>query len=169
MRVPSEREPNLFFFFTHIYFPASGQAVVTGVVPSSPRFLPSILSRIGFRNPTARRFSSSVANSRSRAFRKSVCAQEKVPTTLYEYAPGGIRTHETDQTFTLPRLNSKPQQILLSYFWAIYFLNNGPPQPKMVEMTGYFFALAFVCIPIIIGHGLFHRVAFSFYSKSDFG
>ena len=32
-----------FFFFTHIYFPASGQAVVTSVVPSPPRFLPSIL------------------------------------------------------------------------------------------------------------------------------
>ena len=29
-------------FFTHIYFPASGQAVVTGVVPSPPRFLPSV-------------------------------------------------------------------------------------------------------------------------------
>ena len=31
-----------FFFCTRIYFPASGQAVVTGVVPSPPRFLPSI-------------------------------------------------------------------------------------------------------------------------------
>ena len=30
------------FVFAHFYFPASGQAVVTGVVPSSPRFLPSI-------------------------------------------------------------------------------------------------------------------------------
>ena len=30
------------FFFAHFYFPASGQAVVTGVVPSPPRFLPSI-------------------------------------------------------------------------------------------------------------------------------
>ena len=30
------------FFFSHIYFPASGQAVVKGVVPSSPRFSPSI-------------------------------------------------------------------------------------------------------------------------------
>ena len=30
------------FCFTHSYFPASGQAVVTGVVPSSPGFLPSI-------------------------------------------------------------------------------------------------------------------------------
>ena len=29
-------------FFTRIYFPASGQAVVTGVVPSPPRFLPSL-------------------------------------------------------------------------------------------------------------------------------
>ena len=28
--------------FSHFYLPASGQAVVTGVVPSSPRFLPSI-------------------------------------------------------------------------------------------------------------------------------
>ena len=44
------------FFFAHLYFPASGQAVVTGVVPSPPRFLPSVLSRIGFSNPTARRF-----------------------------------------------------------------------------------------------------------------
>ena len=32
----------MFFFLAHFYFPASGQAVVTGVVPSSPRFLPSI-------------------------------------------------------------------------------------------------------------------------------
>ena len=31
-----------FFFSSHFYFPASGRAVVTGVVPSSPRFLPSI-------------------------------------------------------------------------------------------------------------------------------
>ena len=34
-----------FFFSSHIYFPASGpQAVVTGVVPPPPRFLPSIFS-----------------------------------------------------------------------------------------------------------------------------
>ena len=44
-----------FFFFAHFHFPASGQAVVTGVIPSPPQFLPSILSRIGFSNPTARR------------------------------------------------------------------------------------------------------------------
>ena len=30
------------FFFSHIYVPASGQAVVTGVVPPPPRSLPSI-------------------------------------------------------------------------------------------------------------------------------
>ena len=30
------------YFFAHFYFPASGQAVVTGVSPSPPRFLPSI-------------------------------------------------------------------------------------------------------------------------------
>ena len=39
--------------------------------------------------------SSNVANSRSRAFRKSICPQEKVP-TLHEYALGGARAHETD-------------------------------------------------------------------------
>ena len=35
---------NIFFFFCTLllYFPVSGQAVVTGVVPSSPWFLPSI-------------------------------------------------------------------------------------------------------------------------------
>ena len=31
-----------FFFFSHFYFPASAQAVVTGAVPSPARFLPSI-------------------------------------------------------------------------------------------------------------------------------
>ena len=29
-------------FLAHFYFPASGQAVVTGVIPSPPRFLPLI-------------------------------------------------------------------------------------------------------------------------------
>ena len=48
---------------------SSGQAVVTGVVPSPRRYVPSLFSRIGFSIPTARRFSSNVANSRSRAFR----------------------------------------------------------------------------------------------------
>ena len=70
-------------------------------------------SRIGFSNPTARRFfiecCLTVANSRSRAFRKPVYAQEKVPTNLYKYALGGARTHDTDlyqargQPDTLPR------------------------------------------------------------------
>ena len=31
-----------FFFLAHFHFTASGQAVVTGVIPSPPRFLPSI-------------------------------------------------------------------------------------------------------------------------------
>ena len=39
--------------------------MVTGVVPP-PRYAPSFLSRIGFSIPTARRFSSKVANSLSR-------------------------------------------------------------------------------------------------------
>ena len=59
----------LFYLNHHFYFPAlrtrrrfypqrsSGQAVVTGVVPSPPRYVPSCLSRIGLSIPTARRFS----------------------------------------------------------------------------------------------------------------
>ena len=54
------------------------------------------LSCAGFSIPTARRFSSIVANSRFRAFRESICAQEKVPSNFYEYALGGTRTHEID-------------------------------------------------------------------------
>ena len=46
-----------FFIFSHFYFPAPGQAVVTGVVPSPPRFLPSIFIVLRvLSNPTARRF-----------------------------------------------------------------------------------------------------------------
>ena len=39
------RTSDYFFilFFAHFYFPASGQAVITGVIPSPPRFLPSFL------------------------------------------------------------------------------------------------------------------------------
>ena len=69
----------------------------SGVVLSPPRYSSTcllFLSRIGFRVPTARRLSSNVANSRFRAFRESICAQNKVPTNLYEYALGG--THEID-------------------------------------------------------------------------
>ena len=83
-----------FFFFLHTFrFPASGQAVVTGVVPSPPRFLPSIfIAHRVQQSHCSSYFSSSVANSRSRAFRKSICAQEQVPTNFYEYALGGART-----------------------------------------------------------------------------
>ena len=38
--------PFFFFCSSHFYFPASGQAVVTSVVPSPPRFLSSIFHRV---------------------------------------------------------------------------------------------------------------------------
>ena len=40
-QVRDECVVTFFFFFSHFHFPASGQAVVTGVVPFSPRFFPS--------------------------------------------------------------------------------------------------------------------------------
>ena len=39
----TKRREFFFFFFSHFYFPGSRQAVVSGVVPSLPRFLPSII------------------------------------------------------------------------------------------------------------------------------
>ena len=73
------------FFFAHFYIPASGQTVVTGGVGSCLHFL----SRIGSSNPID--LTSIVANSCSRVIRKTICAQERVPTNLYEYALEGIR------------------------------------------------------------------------------
>ena len=88
-----------FFFLSHFCFPLSGQAVVTDRCRSvpPPRFLSSIFVAHTFLQSHCSSISHrSLANSRSRAFRKSICAQEKVPTNLYEYALGGARTHETD-------------------------------------------------------------------------
>ena len=56
--------------------------------PFSPLLLPGtclhFLSRMGFSIPTARRFSSKVVNSRSRAFRWSTLVQCKAPTGMHE-------------------------------------------------------------------------------------
>ena len=70
----------LVFFYRHFYVQAQLVGGFTlsdlvdkpwsqvGFVPSPPRYVPSILWRIGFSIPTARRFSSNVASPRSRAF-----------------------------------------------------------------------------------------------------
>ena len=69
-----------FFFLLFPYLPASGQAVVTVVVPSPPPVLDFIFFRAKSLATTL--FvdsSSSVANSpRPRAFRESSCAQENI-------------------------------------------------------------------------------------------
>ena len=83
------------YFFTHVYFPASGQAAVTGIVPSSPQFLPSTLIAHRVQQSHCSSIFHRVLLTPALAlFRKSICAQEKVPTNLYEYALGGVRTHE---------------------------------------------------------------------------
>ena len=79
-------------FFSHFYFPASGQAVVSGVIPSPPRYVLSVFIAHWAQHSHCSSRSSNVANLRFRAFRESICAQEKVPTNLYEYALGGTRT-----------------------------------------------------------------------------
>ena len=86
-----------FFFHTSTSFQLLNKpwSQVSSLLPPGSRL--QFLLRMSFSNPTARRFSSSVANSRTRASRKSICTQqEKVPTNLYEYALRGARTRETD-------------------------------------------------------------------------
>ena len=103
------RENLLFSLYRHFFLLSSsarfnprrspGQAVVTGVIPYSPPVRALIfLLRIGFSIPTARRFSSNVANSRSHAFCYSTYMQGKVPTgRIYILcALGENWTHEID-------------------------------------------------------------------------
>ena len=98
-RASAQHYSYIYFFFTHMDFPASGQAVVAGrCLPFSP---PALAFNFFIAHRVQQFHCSSIfhrlfVNSRSCAFRKSICAQEKVPTNLYEYAPGGIRTHETN-------------------------------------------------------------------------
>ena len=88
--------PILVFFllFAHFYFPASEQAVVTGVVPSTPRFLPSIFIAQRVQQSQCSSMFHRVLLTHALAFSASqFVRKKKVPTN---YALGGIRTHETD-------------------------------------------------------------------------
>ena len=81
---------SLCFLTLSLYFSASGQAVVTGVVPSPPGLLLSmLLSRIRRvqQSQLLVDFSSSVANSRSRFFRKSIYAQDVSTSHTYMVRP----------------------------------------------------------------------------------
>ena len=74
------------FIFTHFYFPASRQAMVTGVVPSSPGSRLKFLPRIGLSNPTARRFFiESIMYPQDRY--TTISRDCRVDKTLYEYPP----------------------------------------------------------------------------------
>ena len=78
------------FFLDHFYFPAQliGGFTLSDLLDKPwsqvSSLLPpgTFLSCIGLSIPTARRFSSNVANSRSRALRQSFFMQEKVPTSI---------------------------------------------------------------------------------------
>ena len=99
-----------FFFHTTSTFQLLDKpwSQVPSLLP--PRSRLQFLSRIGPRNPTDRLIvdpPSSVVNSRSRAFRKSFCAQQgRVPTIFYEYMLSrGLEL--TNLTYT--RLENKPE------------------------------------------------------------
>ena len=93
------RSTGVFFFFVHTllsrFWTSRGhRSQVSSLLPPVLAF--DFYRAQGLAIPLLVDFSSSVANSRCRAFCKSICAQEKVPTNLYEYALGGARTRETD-------------------------------------------------------------------------
>ena len=78
----------LYIFFTLLlssFWTRRGSQVSPLLPPGSCL---QFLSRLGFSNPSARDFSSSVASSRSRAFRMPICAQEKGLLGLGLGAPG---------------------------------------------------------------------------------
>ena len=88
-----------FFFFSHTFtFQLLDKPwSQVGVVPSSPRFLPSIFIAHRVQQSHCSSIFHRVLLTHALAVSaRQFCAQEKVPTNLYEYALGGARTHETD-------------------------------------------------------------------------
>ena len=87
-----------FFFFSHFYFRASGQVVVTGVVPSPPRFLPSIFIVHRVQQSHCTSIFHRVLLTHALALSASEFVHKKKSQRIYTsmYALGGARTHETN-------------------------------------------------------------------------
>ena len=124
----------IYIFFSHTFnlqLLDKPWTQVSSLLP--PGFCLQFSSRIGFSNPLLLDFSSTVANSRFRAFRKSICAQEKIPTSLHEYVLGGARTHETDlcQARGLPDTPpGRPANVIRSRPSSANLINYQPPLPS---------------------------------------
>ena len=90
-----------YFYFSHTFtfqLLDNLNTVVTGVVPSPLRFLPSIFIAHRVQQSHCSSIFHRVLLTHALALSaiRSICAQERVPTNLYECALWGIRTHETD-------------------------------------------------------------------------
>ena len=117
------------FFFAHFCFPASGHKPWSQLSSLLAPVLASHFYRAqGSAIALLVDFSSRVANSRSRAFRKSICTQEKVPTNSHEYALGGTRTHEADLFFSRIYFPASRQAVVTGVvpspprFWPSIFI-----------------------------------------------
>ena len=85
------------FFFIHIYIPASGQAVVTGVVPSPPPFLPSIFIAHRVQQSHCSSIFHRVLLTHALGLSASQFVHKKKSPRIYtSLCTRGIRTHETD-------------------------------------------------------------------------
>ena len=88
----------IFLFSAHFYFPASGQAVDTGVVPSPPRFLPSIFIAHRVQQSHCSSIVHRMLLTHALALSASKLVHKNKPhDNLYEFELGGIRTHEINQ------------------------------------------------------------------------
>ena len=87
-----------FFFFAHFHFPASGQAVVTDVIPSPPRCLPSIFIAHRVQQSHCSSIVHRMLLTHALALSASQFVHKKKSQRIYTgmYAPGGARTHATD-------------------------------------------------------------------------
>ena len=74
---------SLFLLLSHFYFPASGQAVVTSVVPSPPRFLPSIFIAHRVQQSNFLSIFHRVLLTRALAFSASQFVHKKKPPRIY--------------------------------------------------------------------------------------
>ena len=111
-------------FLAHFYFPASGRASLDHrcrlFLP--PRYCLHVFGAHRVQHPLIVDITSSVANLRSRAFRKSISAQEKAPQKYIRVRTRGIRTHEIDLYQARGKPDSPPWQRVIesrSPRWSI--------------------------------------------------
>ena len=128
----------LLYFHPHICFPASGQAMVIGVVPFFPpgSCLQLFIAHRVQQSKLLVDFSSSfAANSRSRAFRMSVYAQEKCPTTSNRVCTRGDIIRALNMRGLIPHPKHASEDVLRSRATRPTVLSASPKISTLVKIS----------------------------------